>query len=271
MAGLVLKYCGLALALLVLAALLVNFARRPSHDRVWVEELSRLPEVTLYKDGFRLANIRDWRWTAHGAVAKDYRSASYAYEDLETVWFVLEPFEGSQWVGHTYLIFSFSDGRQIGLTVEARKQQGQDYSAIKGVLNTYELIYQWADPQDLVSRRADFLQHEQYAWRLKLDPGQEGELLRRLIEKTDRLSRQPRFYNTLWHNCTNELAATAGLDWGWAFILTGRSVRYLAQRGFIEAPGVKGDDLSAAWRGGAGQARTDIRTFFEDHAVGGGN
>src|SRR5262249_15686201 len=49
----------------------------------------------------------------------------------------------------------------------------------------------------------------------------------------------PRWYNTLFSNCTNELAKAAGIKWHYSFFLTGKSDDYLFRRGII--PGASFD------------------------------
>lgn len=222
------------------AVLLILFAsfKVPRHTKNWVEDLALLPGVHGPEMAPTITNVRDWRWDEKTAVSHAYQTVTVNPENIEDVWFILEPFEGSTLVGHTFVLFQMVDGSLLGLTVEARKEKGETYSALRGVLNQYELIYLWGTAEDLLTQRARKLRHPQYVWKLKLTPDQKRAFFHRLVDKTRALETAPRFYNTLWNNCTNELAQSAGLDWGWAHILTGQSIRYLEQRGFLPAGSV---------------------------------
>ncbi len=72
------------------------------------------------------------------------------------------------------------------------------------------------------------------------------------MQRTEDLETTPRFYNTLFSNCTNELAKAADLDWSPSFILTGTSDEYLFRRGIIP-----GETFEAA------HERSDVTAFVK--------
>jgi hypothetical protein len=205
----------------------------PRQDRDWYPYLARAPEVTLTDERFDVAPVSDWSYTAQGPTAETYVSAGYRIEDLRNVWFMLEPQPGSQLAAHTLLLFEFEGDRILGLTIEARRERDEDYSALRGIFNTFELAYIWASARDLLTRRAVMLDHETFIYPVSITDEQKRALLRRLLERTDALETQPRYYNTLFSNCTNELAKAAGFHWAPAYIFTGRSDEYLFRRGII--------------------------------------
>lgn len=241
---------GLLTGFIILGFAIFFTMKTPRQDRDWIESLSLAPQVTRKGEIIELSQIRNWRWNEDGPTAKNYDTIKINPNEISAVWFLLEPFEGSSWVGHTYLVFELKDKRLLGLSVEARRQNGQKYSAIKGVFKTYELIYLWGWADDLFSQRALNLDHEQFIWRLDLDAAERAALFDRVINVTENLQSTPRFYNTLFNNCTNELAQSAGLDWGWAHILTARSAPYLEKRGFLPE--------------GASITQVDISNHLED-------
>jgi hypothetical protein len=121
-----------------------------------------------------------------------------------------------------------SDDRIIGLTIEARREQCMKITThCAGIFNAFELAYVWASARDLLTRRAVMLDHETFVYPVAITGEQSRTLLRDLLERTDSLETRARYYNTLFSNCTNELAKAAGFDWAPAFIFTGRSDEYL--------------------------------------------
>jgi hypothetical protein len=213
----------------------------PRADRDWYPYLSRTPQVTLTDTSFNVAPVSDWSYAPQHETATTYlESAGYNFDELRGVWFMLEPQPGSQLAAHTLLLFEFEGDRLLGVTIEARREVGEDYSALRGQFNTFELIYIWASARDLLTRRAVMLDHEVFIYPVSITDAQNQQLLRRLLERTDSLSRTPRYYNTILSNCTNELAKAAGFNWAPAYILTGRSDEYLFRRGII--PGETFDD-----------------------------
>jgi hypothetical protein len=230
------------LAVAVLAAIFV-LTRTPRQDRDWVEHLAATPVVQMREDGFSVAPVTDWSYDADGPTAKQNVSFSASYADLRNVWFVLEPQPGGDYAAHTLVLFEFAGDRIVGLTVEARREAGEDYDPLLGLFNKYELAYVWSTAKELLNRRAVYLSKEVYIYPLQLTPRQEGDFLRSTLEATQALARRPRFYNTLTSNCTNELAKAARLDWHYSWVLTGYSPERLFELGLIP-----GDSPAAAKR-----------------------
>jgi hypothetical protein len=213
----------------------------PRTDRDWYPYLGRTVHVEQDEARFAVSPVSDWAYSADGPVAETYGEAAYDIADLRAVWFMLEPQPGSQLAAHTLLLFEFEDDRLLGLTIEARREQGESYSALRGAFNAFELTYVWASARDLLTRRAVMLEHDVYVYPIAISEEQKQMLLHRTLERTQSLETTPRFYNTLFSNCTNELAKAAGIDWHYSFILTGTSDEYLFEEGIIP-----GDNFEAA-------------------------
>lgn len=240
------------IAILVLGSA-ANMLSLPQMERDWYPYLSRTPEVEIADAGFTVSPVSDWSYDWGRETSTAYLdSASYAFDQLRRVWFMLEPQPGSQLAAHTLLLFEFEGDRLLGVTIEARREQGEEYSAFRGQFNAFELIYVWATARDLLVRRAVMLDHEVFVYPVDITPEQTRTLLHRLLERSDSLSRAPRYYNTVLSNCTNELAKAAGFHWAPAYILTGRSDEYLYRRGIL--PGASFEEA---------HARSDMTEFIQ--------
>jgi hypothetical protein len=134
------------------------------------------------------------------------------------------------------LLFEFEGDRLLGLTIEARREEGEEYSAFHGQFNAFELIYIWATARDLLIRRVVMLDHEVFVYPVDISAEQNRTLLRNLLQRSQSLQHTARYYNTIVSNCTNELAKAAGFHWAPAYILTGRSDEYLYRRGILPGP-----------------------------------
>lgn len=205
----------------------------PRADRDWYPYLARTAQVEAAQERFAVAPVSDWSYDANGVVAERYGEAAVAFADLRRVWFMLEPQPGSTLAAHTLLLFEFEGDRLLGLTIEARRERQEDYSALTGLFNAYELAYVWASARDLLTRRAVMLDHEVFVYPVDIPLARAQDLLRRTLERTDALETGPRFYNTVTSNCTNELAKAADLGWHHSFVFTGTSDNYLFRRGVL--------------------------------------
>ena len=220
-------------AILALGSL-ANMLSPPRQDRHWYPYLSHTPHVEITETSFTVSPVSDWSYEYDRETDTTYQpSASYSFDELRRVWFMLEPQPGSQLAAHTLLLFEFSDDRILGLTIEARREEGEEYSAFHGQFNAFELIYIWATARDLLIRRATMLDHEVFVYPVAITDEQSRTLLRHLLERSQSLEHTPRYYNTIVSNCTNELAKAAGFHWAPAYVLTGRSDEYLYRRGII--------------------------------------
>lgn len=232
-----------AVLLVSFVLLLLTLMRQPSHDRDWRAEIAVMPSVKVQAPVYSIDKVRDWTYTADAITQKTYHQGQYNLDDLAGTWLMVEPFGGSDAIAHTLILFEFRDETMLALTIEARKEKGEIYSALKGAFNTYELVYLWAEARDVLTRRARYLEHEIFVYPITLNMDERKAFFGALVDKTNTLVDTPRFYNTLFSNCTNELAKTAGLKWNSAFITTGYAPQHLFKVGTIAG---KAEGLSFA-------------------------
>lgn len=221
------RSAGLALLALLVAVLTPVLLAEARLDRKWVDNLAHMPNVKLSAGSFALDHVADWSYTPEGPATQEAITFANTFDDLRNVWFVVEPQPGGEYAAHTLILFEFGGDRIVGLTVEARLEQGETYDAVAGVFNRFELSYIWATARELLTRRVTFLDKDVYVYPLALDEGQKQRFLRALLEGTIDVATHPRFYNTITSNCTNELAKVAGLGWHYSWVLTGYSPQQL--------------------------------------------
>jgi hypothetical protein len=221
------KSAGLAIAALLAAFLTPVLLAEARLDRKWVDNLAHMPKVELSQGSFALDHVADWSYTKDGPATRGAIAFANTFDDLRNVWFVVEPQPGGDYAAHTLILFEFGGDRIVGLTVEARLEQGETYDAVAGALNRFELSYIWATARELLTRRVTFLDKDVYVYPLQLEAWQKPAFLRALLEGTIDVATHARFYNTITSNCTNELAKVAGLGWHYSWVLTGYSPQRL--------------------------------------------
>ncbi len=225
---------GLAIALFILA---VNL-QAARHDRPWRDDLAHTPQVEWTARRFAITPYRDWTYSPQAPLTRDWMQAGpLVIADVRRAYLVVEPHPGLPVMAHTLVIFAFEEGEAIGVSIEARKEADEDYSPLRGTFNRFELLYQWASPKDLLTRRAVMMDRALYMYPLVLDQAETETFLAALLAKTEAIASRPRFYNTLLSNCTNELAKSAGLGWDPAFVFTGFAGDALYREGRIAGEG----------------------------------
>ena len=187
---------------------------QPDNNRNWEVGMDRLPQITIKGNSVEVDDTRDFHYMLGSPVSANYVNRIFDMNKIERVWFVQEPFTikpftGFKGVAHTYFVFDFSDQNPVVISVEARREKEETFDAWRGLLNQYELIYVWGSEEDETVRRVIAEHNKLYMYPLTISNNGAKQLFLQLAQASLNLESQPRFYNTLTSNCTNELAKAA--------------------------------------------------------------
>lgn len=219
--------------------------REPSLDRLWDEDVRVLTPVILEDDGrLRLEHVRRWTYSADAVVSKEYGPASYDPDDVSGLWLYEQELGLGGRIAHTFLVFefpeSYGEDRWPGISVETRREIGETYSIIGGMLRRFELTHIWAREDDLVRRRVEYLDYPLTRYRVDVASEHVARIFRQFVDETAALAERPRWYHTLTTNCTSSLIEYVNrvqpdaIPWDFSFVLTGRTDDYLAQLGYLD-------------------------------------
>lgn len=240
------KFVVSAPLIVIAAVLLATAMKSPSLQREWDEDVRVLADVeTLPSGAVTLSRVRDWRYGVDTILAKPYFDATYDPSDIVDVWMYEQILDGERGlIAHTFVVFEFdstyADRRWLGLSVETRREVGERYSLVGGMLRRFEVTHIWAAERDLVTRRVQFLDYPLTRYRLVLTPDQRGRIFTRFAEETRDLGEEPGWYNTVLRNCTSSLVRYANesrpgaIPWDRSWVLTGGMDEYLARLGYLE-------------------------------------
>jgi hypothetical protein len=180
----------------------------PSSDRHWIPEQTRLPQASIRGDSVRIHNVRDFTYTARHDFTSRYDDRAYDLGKLVSVWYVLTPFT-ERWRGpaHSFVSFGFADSQFVSISVEARREPGETYDAVKGLFKRFEIMYVIGDERDLIGQRAAFSTERVYLYPIKSSPERMRQMFLSMLERANKLREQPEFYNTLTNNCTSNVVA----------------------------------------------------------------
>lgn len=220
-------------------------AREPSLDRTWDEDVRVLTPVTWQPDGrVRLEQVREWQYTRDAVVSKAYRSVAFDPADVQGLWLYEQELGLGGRIAHTFLVFefpeSYGDDRWLGISVETRRELGETYSIVGGMMRRFELTHIWAREDDLVRRRVEFLDYPLTRFRVTVDREYLTHIFRRMVDETADLAVRPRWYNTLTTNCTSALISyvneiqPGAIPRHRSFALTGLAAEYLAELGYVD-------------------------------------
>lgn len=186
---------------------LLTLLLRPSNDRDWSPDQARLANATFAGDSVHIENVRNAVYRSVSDYDVRWERRSYDLRQLESVWFVVEPFSELRGPAHTFLSFGFADGQYVAISVELRKEKGESFHPVQGLLRQYELTYVVGDERDLIGLRANHRRDSVYLYPVRTTPEKKRELFVAMLERANRLVEHPEFYNTLWSSCTTNIVS----------------------------------------------------------------
>ncbi len=181
---------------------------RPSNDRSWVNDNKRMATVKFDGEEVTISNVRDFEWRSSRDFDERWVEMKINLNDVSKIWFVLEYFDPSRrQMAHTIMSFEMKDGTRVACSIEVRREKGERYHPLKGLFRQYELIYVWATERDVIGVRTrcrkNSVTHLFEA--VVLGPGNERRMLESYLRRTNKLSQDPEWYNTITNTCTTNI------------------------------------------------------------------
>jgi len=235
------KYLLATLGVILLGTTIYLVLQKPQVDRNWVDYLATTTTATRNINEVTLTPVRDWTYGINDTIlAQEWLPiVSIDPADIRAIWFVIEPFGRLPIIGHTFLTFELISGEAYSFSIEARREWGEDYSAVSGLFRQYELAFTWSTQRDALARRVVKDGHAVRMYELQVSQIQREQIFAAVVDATTELANAPRFYNTLTANCTNLLAKIINaaypdkLPYHYSWNFPGRSDRYLMAEGYI--------------------------------------
>jgi hypothetical protein len=228
-------------ALLVLLPLLVAWASvRPRTDRVWSPDMAVMPATRFDGDLVHVSGIRNATYRSVDDYTLEWYDRTYDLDELESVWYLVEPFGDMKGPAHTLVSFGFADGSYLAISVELRREPGETFSPIRGLLRQYELMYVVADERDVIRLRTSHRHDQVYLYPVRADAEARQRLFVSMLERANRLREQPEFYNTLTNTCTTNIVrhvnaiAPKKVPFSYKVLLPGYSDRLAYDLGLID-------------------------------------
>ena len=189
----------------VVAIALLYMLIQPSNDRAWTPDQRVLPSAQFEGSRVTIRNIRNVEYRSQSDYTVRHYDRTFNLDALESVWFLVEPFEGMQGPAHTLVSFGFGGNDFVAVSVEIRKEVGESFSPLRGVLKRYELMYVVADERDVIKLRSNYRRDTVYLYPVKTTPERRRRMFVEMLERANSLVNRPEFYNTLTNTCTTNI------------------------------------------------------------------
>ncbi|MFH1707144.1 MAG: DUF4105 domain-containing protein [Planctomycetota bacterium] len=185
-------------------ALLWSF-QQPALDRDWSPDQVMLPKAAQSGSRITIRNIRHTVYRTETDLDVAWYDRSFDLDTLVSADFMVETFDAWRGPAHTLISFGFADGDHIAISVEIRRERGEEFSALRGLFRNYEIMYVIGDERDLIGLRANIRRNPVYLYPVKAAPERIRALFTAMLKRATRLAAAPKFYNTLTNTCTTNI------------------------------------------------------------------
>ena len=212
----------------------------PSNVRNWQPDVAVLPYAEISGDMVTVRNIRNFTYRSETDYQPGYYDKTFDLKKLDSVDLIAVYWMGDA-IAHIMLSFGFEDQDYLCFSIETQKEQGEEYSTLKGFFRQYELIYVVADERDLIRLRTDYRnpREEVYLYRTRMPQENAQKLFFEYIKTINSLRDKPEFYNTLTTNCTTDVVrhfqSFGGImRYNWKILLSGYTPLYAYEIGGLD-------------------------------------
>lgn len=207
-------------------------------DLRWVPENAYQTTGRIDGDIASLKYVRNFDWKARREFTPRWEDRTYDLRDLVA----LDVFVctwGDPRIAHTILSFVFKNASPLAMTIETRREVGERWTALAGFMKTYELIFIGADERDVIRNRVNVRGEDVRLYRIASDDAMRRKLFEGYLARMNALAEKPRFYNTVFMNCTTEIARlvrAAGhkFPFDWRILVSGYLAEFLYRLELID-------------------------------------
>ena len=217
---------GMAGAVLLWGAVLVWWsAIPPSNTRDWLADVANPPTATFDGHLVTVHDVRNFDYRTETDYTPHWETRTYDLDQVTGLDIFISKW-GSPYIAHTIMSWEFASGPPLAISIETRKEKGEEYSAVRGFFRQFELYYVVADERDVIGVRASHRGEQVSLYRLAVPPDVARKILVTYLQQADRLAREPKWYNALSHNCTttirlNVLQTGIAQPWDYRILVNG--------------------------------------------------
>jgi len=178
---------------------------QPSNDRDWEPDLAVLARAEIDGDRAVIRNVRNCDYRSKTDFTVRHEDRTYDLSTLKTVDYVISYWGEVRAMAHTFLTFGFEGGDHLAVSIEARREKGEQYGPVAGIFKQFELIYVVGDERDLIRVRTNFRDERVYLYPTRIGPVDARRLFLDYMRRVNELAKEPEFYGTIGSNCTTNL------------------------------------------------------------------
>jgi hypothetical protein len=176
-----------------------------SNEGKWSPNQAVLPWAELHDNLVTVHNVRNTEYRTAEDYTVHHEDRTYDLNKLDSVDFIMVPLEFVPGGAHTFLSFGFQDQDYVAISVEVRREKGQEFDPVKSLTDPYELMYVVGDERDLIQLRSIHWLEDVYMYQAESPPEQMRALFVDMLKRANKLHKEPEFYNLVTNNCTTNI------------------------------------------------------------------
>lgn len=212
----------------------------PSSTRDWLPDVAEVPSVERQGDVLTFHNVRNFAYGAKDTeFTPHWETRSVDLRKLKGINLFMS-FWGPTLYAHTIMDWEFEDAPPLAVSIETRKERGEDYSALLGFFRQYELYYVVADERDVIGVRTNLRGEHVRLLRLNVTTDKARALLLQYVDSINALAERPAWYNAFTTNCTTTILqnvkhlAPVRNPFDWRILANGYLDERLYEQGVID-------------------------------------
>lgn len=246
----ILKWTLLALLMFAIVSAIRYASTTPKQDHSWAVAHERLASIEFsdatVNPSVTVKNLRDFQWDSVNP--QRYRDMKFKLDDIVELEAGVSHFSAISEIAHVFMLFVLADGRQLGVSIEARREHDEEFSILSGLFAGFELITVLATAEDLLSVRK-INQEEVHLYPIKENKEKAQELFMLIANDVNALIKEPQLYHLFFKNCTNQLVKHVSVltkdkyPWYFQTLAPGLTGRTLYELGLIDLPDTGFEDI----------------------------
>ncbi len=150
-------------------------------------------------------NVRNTSYRTADDYTVHHYDKTFDLDKLDSVDFIMVPLPEVPGGAHTFLSFGFQGQDYVAISVEVRRQKGEEFSAARSLTEPYELMYVVGDERDLIGLRTVYWLEDVYMYKANSPTPQMRALFVDMLKRANKLSQKPEYYNLVTNNCTTNI------------------------------------------------------------------
>lgn len=243
--------------------------QRPSNDGDWPADVAQLAYAEIDGDVVTLHNVRAFEYRSTDDYTPRWTTRTVRLSQITGI-DIAVTYWGSSLTAHPIASFQFADAPPLCISIEARKQKGQAYSALAALYRDYTLIYTVAEESDVLRLRTNFRPgNDVYLYRLNITAEHARERFVEYLHAINHVHDHPRWYNVVTTNCTTaarqQRDASKRMPYDWRMLVNGKGDEMFYERNYILKGGLDFATLKSRSRINAAAQENPPNQNFSPH------